>query len=315
MIPLVSILIPTYKRAGYLREALQSAVSQTYSELEILILDDASPDETAAVAAEFAADPRVCYIKHPRNLGIAGNWRAGIERTKGDFFCILHDDDTFEPSFVESLLRPILVDPKQIVSFCDHWVMDAAGRRLAEASRDASRRFHRDTLLDGPLAEWAEFALVHTGVPVGATLFRACLVNPEFIDDRAKGAIDLWLFYQCVKAGGAYYIDRRLMNYRLHPGGMSRNAALYMGDGHIFRARQILADAEMASLHPQIRRQLAATLTSYGIDLLVEGRLKEARTSLKEALSIEHSRRALVAYSLACGGPLGVRAAKTMRAK
>ena len=107
MKPLVTILIPTYNRAEFLREAIQSAVTQTHRELEILILDDASPDETAAVAAEFADDPRVTYVRHSKNLGITGNWRAGIERAKGEFFCLLHDDDTFEPTFVESLLLPM----------------------------------------------------------------------------------------------------------------------------------------------------------------------------------------------------------------
>ena len=313
--PLVSILIPTYNRAEYLREALQSAVSQTHPELEILILDDASPDATALVAAEFTGDPRVRYVKHPRNLGIAGNWRAGIEQAQGDFFCLLHDDDTFAPTFVERLLQPMLADPTRIISFCDHWVMDEAGRRLSEATDGVSRRFHRDILVEGPLTDWAELALIHASVPVGAALFRACLVSPEFIDDRAKGAIDLWLFYQCTKAGDAYYTDRRLMNYRQHGGGMSHSATLYMGAGHIFRAQQILADPEMTSLHSQVRCQLAVTLASYGIDLLVEGRSQEARTSLKQSLSLERSRRTLIAYSLACSGSLGVKAAQLIRAE
>lgn len=312
---LVSILIPTYKRAGYLREALQSAVSQTHSELEILILDDASPDETAAVAAEFAADPRVRYLCHSDNLGIAGNWRAGIEHALGEFFCLLHDDDTFEPTFIEALLKPMLADPTLIVSFCDHWVMDGTGKRLKDETEDASRRFRREQLSEGPLESWTELALIHAGVPVGASLFRTGLVRPEFIDDRAKGAIDMWLFYQCVKAGGAYYASERLMNYRLHSGGMSRSATLSMGDGHIFRARQILEDPDMTCLYPQVRQQLAKTLASYGIDLLAEGRSQEARQSLKQALGLERSKRALFAYGLACGGRAGVKAAQAMRSE
>ena len=313
--PLVSILVPTYNRAGYLRDALQSAVGQTHEDLEILILDDASPDETAAVAAQFSADPRVQYIRHPNNLGIAGNWRAGIERAQGEFFCLLHDDDTFEPEFVERLIAPMLADPALIVSFCDHWVMDEAGRRLAEETREAARRFRRDTLPEGRLADWAEAALIQAAVPVGASLFRRRRVSSDFVDDRAKGAIDLWLFYQCVKAGAAYYTACRLMNYRRHSGGMSRSAALYMGEGHLFRARQILADPQMTALHPQVRRQLAGVLASYGIDLLVAGRAREARASLKESLTLERSRRALAAYGLAWGGRAGVKAAQAMRAK
>lgn len=316
MMPLVTILIPTYSRARFLREALQSAVSQTYQNLEILILDDASPDETAAVAAEFAGDPRVQYIRHTQNLGIVGNWRAGIERARGEFFCLLHDDDTFESTFVERLLEPLRADPSLILAFCDHWVMDRDGSRMPEASDNASCRFQRGRLQEGPIQHWAELALIAVSIPVGATLFRTSRVSPSFIDDRAKGAIDIWLFYQCVKSGmGIYYHPCRLMNYRLHSGGMSRSAGLYMGDGHIFRCQEILADPQMATLYPQIRRQLAAILTAYGIDLLVEGYQKEAQSSLKQSLSLQSSKRAFVAYGLACTGPIGAAFARAIRSR
>ena len=315
MMPLVTILIPTYNRAQFLREALQSALTQTYQELEILILDDASPDETASVAAEFADDPRVQYIRHSENLGISGNWRAGIERAQGEFFCFLHDDDTFEPEFIETLLEPFSADPSLIITFCDHWVMDRSGNRLTEATSNASRRFCRSQLQEGPVQDWAEFALIQTGVPVGASLFRKCFVTSDFINDKAKGAIDIWLFYQCVKSGGsAYYIENRLMNYRLHDGGMSRSAALYMGAGHIFRCQEMLADPQMTPLHPKIRQQFAAVLTSYGIDLLVQGQQQDARQSLKQSLRIQISKRAFVAYGMACSGQVGANLARVLRA-
>ncbi len=309
----VSILVPTYNRAGFLREALQSAVRQTHSDLEILILDDASPDATVAVAAEFADDPRVQYLRQPANVGIAENWRAGIGRAQGSFFCLLHDDDTFEPAFIETLLGPLLADPALLFSFCDHWVMDDAGKRMPDATNDASRRFHRTLLSPGTHQEWAELALIFAGIPVGATLFRRDKVSPAFVDARAKGAVDAWLFYQCAKSGlGAYYTKERLMNYRLHGGGMSRSS-LYMGEGHIFRWQQILADSQMAPLHPQVRHQLAQALTSYGIDLLVENRRQEAQQSLKHALALQKSRRTALAYGLACGGPVGMKIAQKLR--
>ena len=315
-IPLVTILIPTYNRAEFLRVAVQSAVTQTHRDLEILILDDASPDDTASVAAEFADDPRVIYIRHPNNLGIAGNWRAGIERARGEFFCLLHDDDTFEPTFVEKLVQPLQNDASLILAFCDHWVMDGTGIRRGGETAIATRRFHRDGLQEGPSQDWAELALIHSGIPVGATLFRTKSVPPRFIDDGAKGAIDSWLFYQCVKSGsGSFYRAERLMNYRLHGGGMSRNAALYMGEGHIFRYQAILLDQKMSALHTKIRQQLASTLASYGIELLVSGHQRDAQRSLRESLHLQSSKRAYFAYGLSHTGHFGVRVAGALRSK
>jgi len=310
----VSILIPTYNRAQFLREAIRSAIEQTHRDLEILILDDASPDTTADVAAEFAGDPRVQYVWHPNNLGIAGNWRAGIERSKGKFFCLLHDDDTFEPTFVESLLNPLLADPSLILAFCDHWVMDTKGTRDVPGSADTSKRFGRHLLPEGNLADFPHSALVDSSLPVGATLFRRSRVDISFITEQAKGSIDSWLFYQCVGTGyGAYYLPERLMNYRTHEGGMSASMPLHMGEGHLFRYQEILADARLTPIHAKIKQLLASTLTSYGISLLRVGRRAEARNILRQSLNIKRSLRARIAYSLSCTGVMGTQAAKFVR--
>ena len=310
----VSILIPTYKRPHYLREAIRSALAQTYPALEILVLDDASPDETPAVVAEFADEPRLRGVRHAQNVGIAENWRRGIQAATGDFFCLLHDDDTLEPEFVARLAAPLQTDPALVVSFCDHWVVNAQGERLPAKTESTSARFGRDRLEAGRLADFAHSALVDASLAVGAALFRRARVVPEFVHQEAKGAIDMWLFYQCVKTGGgAWYVPERLMNYRSHEGGMSFASGVYMAEGHLFRYRHILADLQMQAIHAPIRRMMATTLTDRGIHLLKAGKVKEARAALREALQTDRSRRALAAYALACGGALGVKAANAFR--
>ena len=125
--PLVSILVPTYGRAAFAREAVTSALAQTYARIEVIVLDDASPDDTAAALAPFTGDPRFRYVRHEENLGIVGNWRRGISLARGEFFCLLHDDDTFQPDFVAALSAPLRADPSLVLAFCDHWVTDRAG--------------------------------------------------------------------------------------------------------------------------------------------------------------------------------------------
>src|SRR5580700_358729 len=110
-LPLVSILIPTYKRAALLPLAVQSALEQSYPSIEVLILDDCSPDDTTSAATRFAGDRRVRYIRHETNLGLPRNWQFGIDAARGEFFSILHDDDSLEPTFVKDLLAPLLGDP------------------------------------------------------------------------------------------------------------------------------------------------------------------------------------------------------------
>ncbi len=76
--PLITILIPTYNRADYLREAIRSTLAQTYPDLEILVLDNVSEDNTPDVVAKFASAAHLRYIRQQTNTGITGNWRRGI---------------------------------------------------------------------------------------------------------------------------------------------------------------------------------------------------------------------------------------------
>lgn len=94
--PLVSVVIPTYKRAHLLRKAIVSALAQEQAgklfEIEIIVVDDCSPDDTPDVVAEF---PGVQYLRMPENRGASGARNAGIKRAKGKYVALLDDDDEF----------------------------------------------------------------------------------------------------------------------------------------------------------------------------------------------------------------------------
>ena len=312
----VSILIPTYNRAGFLRDAIESALSQTHKDIEILVLDDASPDDTATVAAHYQSEPRLRYIRHTKNLGIAGNWKRGVELASGAFFCLLHDDDTFEPEFVACLLEPLLQDESLIISFCDQWFMNAQGERNEEESKKASAGFKRETLPAGRLVNFARAALVERSIPAGASIYRKNMAPPDFIDEEAKGSIDFWLLYQCIRTGyGAYFVKQRLMNYRAHGGGMSSSMLDYMLEGHLYRNRAILGDPKLQSIHSAIRSMLAFDLTASGIGALTRGERREARRLFGEAMRYHPNLRACLTFCLACLGGVGTQTAKYLQSR
>ena len=310
----VSILIPTYNRANYLRESINSALVQTHSNVELLILDDASLDNTSEVVAEFKCDDRIRYIRHKKNIGVADNWHAGITIAQGDFFCILHDDDTLEPQFIEQLLTPLVNDSRLSLSFCDHWTMGDTGIRDTQASEHTSSAFKRDILPPGRVKDFASCALINASIPIGASLFRRSIVQPTFINHEAKGSIDLWLLYQIAKVNkDAYYVPKRIMNYRRHDGGMRAAMPVYMREGHIFRYRSILADEKFASIHDDTRQSLASGLSDQGEALLIRGKSDEAKKLLREALTMKMSPRTVAAYGLANSGYLGSAVALAMK--
>lgn len=104
--PLLTIFIPTYRRPRFLTKAIKSVLSQTWHNLQVVICDNASQDETAEIVSQFKqADPRVHYIGHSTNLGMLGNYQFIFSHVETEFFTILSDDDILLPSFCETALK------------------------------------------------------------------------------------------------------------------------------------------------------------------------------------------------------------------
>jgi glycosyltransferase involved in cell wall biosynthesis len=101
----VSVCIPTYNGAEFLHECIDSIISQTLSNFELLIVDDQSSDRTLAIAQEYAVrDSRIKLIENPENLGLVGNWNRCIELATGEWIKFVFQDDIIEPTCLEKLL-------------------------------------------------------------------------------------------------------------------------------------------------------------------------------------------------------------------
>jgi len=130
-LPTVTIAIPTYNRLAYLRQAIQSALGQSYPELEVIVSDNCSDDGTVEAVASIR-DQRLVFLRQKKNLGMVGNWNACLERATGEFFLLLSDDDYLEESAIEKLVQPMMTgaEPDRVgVSYCRTWEVDPDGRQ------------------------------------------------------------------------------------------------------------------------------------------------------------------------------------------
>lgn len=101
---LVSVIMPTYNRAAIIARAIKSVLDQTYSNLELIVVDDASTDNTAQVVSSIA-DPRVKYLRLPENSGVSAARNAGIKKARGAFIAFLDSDDEYLPERLEENLK------------------------------------------------------------------------------------------------------------------------------------------------------------------------------------------------------------------
>ncbi|MCK4829365.1 glycosyltransferase [bacterium] len=135
--PLVTIGIPTYNRAGgYLKEALASALNQTYANIEIIVSDNCSTDGTAALMRNYT-DSRLRYTRHKENIGANNNFNYCLEQATGDYFLLLQDDDLIDEDFVESCMRSADYSTDVGVIRTGTRVIDSNGNVLRESQNRA----------------------------------------------------------------------------------------------------------------------------------------------------------------------------------
>lgn len=105
--PLVSIIVPVYAVEDYIDRALNSIIHQTYTNTEIIIINDATPDESMNIVNKLY-DSRIRIIHHPTNQGLAKSRNDGIEAAKGEYIIFLDSDDYLDRNFIEKLLQAAL---------------------------------------------------------------------------------------------------------------------------------------------------------------------------------------------------------------
>lgn len=155
--PKVSLGVPVYNGANYLREALDSLLAQTFGDFEIIICDNRSTDETPEICRAYAAsDRRVRYQQNERNLGAAPNFNRTVALARGEYFKWAAHDDRCAPTFLEEAVRVLDHDRDCVLCYSPSEVIDETGQTLriydseiAGTSVDAGVRFR--ALLFSPL--------------------------------------------------------------------------------------------------------------------------------------------------------------------
>ena len=125
--PLVSVCIPTYRDAAFLARSLNSIVNQSYRDLEILIGDDASPDNTAEIVGAFR-DDRIRYLRNPVNLGQFKNVNHLVSQSQGKYVAIYHSDDYYDSEIIRKEVSFMEAHPEVGAVFALDWRVDDLGR-------------------------------------------------------------------------------------------------------------------------------------------------------------------------------------------
>ncbi len=135
--PLISVITPTYNRADFLGEAIDSMLAQTYDHFEMIIVDDGSTDDTRALVERYQSDPRIRYF-YQENQGQSVARNQGIAASKGQYICFLDSDNAWLPVRLERSIEAFRQNPSADIVYADNITIDEHGQ---EVGRDDMSRY------------------------------------------------------------------------------------------------------------------------------------------------------------------------------
>jgi len=286
----VSVCIPTYNRANYLVESVNSVLNQTYKDFELIICDDGSTDDTPTVVSQWD-DSRIRYIRHTHNIGRSKNMRSGFDAAQGNYFIKFDDDDALTPEFLEKTVAVLDEEPTVDFVCTNHWVIDKNGNRVESATKENAAKWGKDKLKPGIIPDLIRQAFQYQSLQVGSTLFRrACLQDVDYMRPEADGCEDFDLLVRLAIAGKqGYFLPEYLMEYRFHGGQTSLRQNLHFLKAKVFCIDSYrFPDQELEKLRIQ---KLAWTKEALGLRLIENGDTVQGRQMLQEVAEIIGSSR------------------------
>lgn len=218
MPPIVSVITPCYGHAQYLPETIGSVIAQTFTDWELIAIDDASPDNTGEIVLQYT-DPRIRYYRQA-NAGMAGARNTGLQMAQGEFVVFLDDDDLLEPEFMQTGLEILRADPSLAGVYAMNYYVDSQSQIMPMVGGQVVPRAQfRQRLLEGGFFP-----------PVAALTQLAIVREVGFFDATLEGEADRDLWLRISEKYQMQAIPRPLVRYRMHPGGRSNDMYHMFGD-------------------------------------------------------------------------------------
>jgi len=235
---LVSVIVPNYNHAGFLRQRIDSVMNQTYNNLELILLDDCSTDNSREVIESYRHDPRVSHVVlNEVNSGSTfAQWKRGLEFAAGEYVWIAESDDYASDDFLATLVPLLEANPGAALAFAGSLMVDAMSNTIPHLDWDRYRAgqpevevYSGDELMRRKLL-WT--ANVYNASQAVFRRSMAPEIEPCQLRMRYCGD---WLFWaNLATRGGAVEVRRKLNRFRQHAAKVSPGASksgLYFLEG------------------------------------------------------------------------------------
>jgi len=206
-----TVAIPVFNQRDFIAQTVRSALDQEIADLEVLVVDNASSDDTGNIVRGIAAgNARVHYVRHPANIGMARNFSACISLAKGEYVQILCADDALEPGCTAALADALTRHPECVLAACGRILADESLRPI----RTARARRRREVAPGRVLLRECFVYANRIGEP-SAVMFRRDAAARGFHPDYRQ-AVDLEMWIHLLSRGAAVLLPDALCRIRQH---------------------------------------------------------------------------------------------------
>jgi glycosyltransferase involved in cell wall biosynthesis len=228
--PLVSILIPCYNSKLTIDDTIQSAIKQSYSNLEIIVNDDFSIDGTLEYVIEkYGNEPRILIYQNIKNLGMCENWNILFDKAKGDYWLKLDADDIIKPQFIEITLQNALQN-QAVFSGSSYEFLDVKKNKVSEVFTHKNRT---QGILENPL----EDIFINYPLHLCFTLLKASFVkkiSPNYYFLNTEVGDAEFQIRAALHSDFKAYFDSRKLGYYCFHGNNSSLVPLKQAKSFIF---------------------------------------------------------------------------------
>ena len=220
----VTVGIPTFNRAGLLRETIESVLGQTYSNFRLIVSDNASTDETQEVVATLS-DARLGYVRADKNIGMNANFNRLIELTESEFLMLLPDDDLLYPEYLNSVIKVLERNPRVGLVHTAFDVIDIDSRVQKHAA-SLVKSNHRWKVVE-PGRAFLERSMTAIVVCQTSATFRTRAIREAGgMRILEEPFADISLFMRIAQNWDIAYLDRPLAAVRIHDQTETRRLAV-----------------------------------------------------------------------------------------
>lgn len=223
--PKVSVIIPNYNHARFLPQRIESVLSQTLSDIEVILLDDASTDNSRDVMSRYLDDPRLRLLVNERNSGTTfRQWNKGMREASGEYLWIAESDDYADPRFLEILVTRLDENPEVGLAYCQSVMVDEdnnIGSIVELTDPDVleldAERWARDFIADGR-QECRDYLLHRNTIAnASAVVFRRSVAEQVGFADETFGIGGDWLFWvEILLRSDIAFVAQPLNYFRQH---------------------------------------------------------------------------------------------------